>query len=150
MPSGRTHKAVELILWPGFVAGLYILFQPTWGELAIFSGTYLASSLLLSPDLDLRHNISRRRWGLLGFIWVPYFKVFKHRGLSHSLLLGPLTRLIYLGLIVGLVLVGLSYLGLALPQGPIRIEGRILLILGAGLYIPNVLHVLLDRLMSTF
>jgi len=149
MPSGRTHLAVELILAPGFITGFYALFHPTWGELLLFGGTYVFSSLLLSPDLDLRKNLARRRWGPLGFIWAPYSRIFKHRGISHNLVLGPLTRLIYLGAVFGVVLVGLSYLGLALPQGvPLTIEPRTLAVLGAGLYLPNLLHVLLDRLVS--
>lgn len=149
MPSGKTHTAFELILGPGFLAGFYVLFEPSWGEVSLFAGTYLLSSLFLSPDLDLHKNRARRRWGPLGFIWAPYSKIFKHRGVSHNLLLGPLTRLIYLGIVFGVVLVGLSYVGLALPQGfQITIEPRILAVLGAGLYLPNVLHVLLDKLVS--
>lgn len=149
MPSGKTHFAVELLLWPGFMVGYSYFFQPMWGELALFGGAYLFASLLLSPDLDLRHNSTRRRWGPLGFIWVPYFTIFKHRGMSHSLMFGSLTRLVYLGVIFGLVLVGLSSLGFALPgEAPAWLNVRILVILGAGLYLPNVLHVLLDRVVS--
>jgi uncharacterized metal-binding protein len=151
MPSGKTHIAVELIAWPGFVAGFDHLLRPTWEETALFAGAYLFSSLLLSPDLDLRHNRTRRRWGPLGFIWIPYFSIFKHRGVSHSLLFGSLTRLVYLGAIFGLVLVGLSSVGFALPQQtPSWLDERTLIILGAGLYLPNVLHVLLDKIVSVF
>jgi uncharacterized metal-binding protein len=148
MPSGRTHTAFELLIAPGFAAGLYVLFEPSLGEVALFGGTYLLSSLFLSPDLDLHKNLARRRWGPLGFIWTPYSKIFKHRGLSHSLLLGPITRLIYLGVVFGLVLWGLSHVGLAPPQGSPKLGERTLFIVGAGLYLPNVLHVLLDRLVS--
>ena len=149
MPSGKTHTAVELFLWPGLTAGYYALLQPSWEELALFSGAYLFSSLLLSPDLDLHKNLARRRWGPLGFIWTPYSKFFKHRGISHSLVLGPLTRLVYLGLVFGAVLLGLSYAGFALPQEfPVQVGQQTLLALGAGLYLPNVLHVLLDKIVS--
>ena len=149
MPSGKTHIAVELLLWPGFMAGYYYFLQPTWGQLVLFGGAYLFASLLLSPDLDLRHNNTRRRWGPLGFIWIPYFKIFKHRGMSHSLMFGSLTRLVYLGAVFGLVLVGLSSLGFALPeQAPAWLNERILIILRAGLSLPNLLHVLLDRVVS--
>jgi len=151
MPSGKTHTAFELILGPGFIIGFYLLFRPSLPELALFGGAYLLSSLFLSPDLDLHKNRARRRWGPLGFIWAPYSKIFKHRGVSHNLLLGPLTRLIYLGIVFGVVLVGLSYVGFALPQeSQITIEPRVLAVLGAGLYLPNLLHVLLDRAVSAF
>lgn len=151
MPSGKTHTAVELLLWPGLAAGYYALLQPSTPELALFSGAYLFSSLLLSPDLDLHKNLARRRWGPLGFIWAPYSKFFKHRGISHSLVLGPLTRLVYLGIVFGTTLWGLSYVGLALPaELPITVGQQTLLALGAGLYLPNVLHVLLDKIVSAF
>lgn len=153
MPSGKTHAAVELALGPVFGAAYYVVLQPDGGELAAFAGAYLFSSLWLSPDLDLPKNAARRRWGPLGFLWAPYSKVFKHRGLSHSLVWGPLTRLIYLGLVLAAVIAGLSYLGgLTLPPAE-RAEGvledrGLLRALGVGLYLPNVLHVLLDRWVS--
>jgi uncharacterized metal-binding protein len=151
MPSGKTHTAVELLLGPGLAAGYYALLHPGVPELAVFSGAYLFSSLLLSPDLDLHKNLARRRWGPLGFIWAPYSKLFKHRGISHSLVLGPLTRLVYLGIGFGAVLLGLSYVGLALPpELPVTVGQQTLLALGAGLYLPNVLHVLLDKIVSAF
>lgn len=151
MPSGKTHTRFELVLGPGFVGGFYYFFRPTWAELVLFALAYVAASLWLSPDLDLKANSARRRWGPLGFIWGPYTRMFKHRGMSHSLVVGPLTRLIYLAMIVSLVLVGLSYVGLALPrEAPIQLEERTFIVLGAGLYLPNVLHVLLDRIVSAF
>jgi uncharacterized metal-binding protein len=114
MPSGKTHLRIELFLLPLCVALLfaaqhYQLIAISWEETAIFAGAYLFSSLMLSPDLDLRHNRSRRRWGPLGFLWLPYTKIFKHRGVSHSLIFGTLTRLGYLGLIALLIALGLSY-----------------------------------------
>lgn len=149
MPSGKTHTAVELTLGPALGAAYYVALRPGTVELAVFAGAYLFSSLLLSPDLDLHKNAARRRWGPLGFLWAPYSKVFKHRGLSHSLVLGPLTRLVYLGLVFGAVIGGLRALGFALPEKlPFLLDPRVLLALGIGLYLPNVLHVLLDRLVS--
>lgn len=140
--------AVEMTLLPALGAAYYVTLQPTTTELVVFAGSYLFSSLLLSPDLDLHKNAARRRWGPLGFLWAPYSKMFKHRGLSHSLVLGPLTRLLYLGLVLAGVIAGLSYLwGLTLPEEAISFweNRRLLLALGVGLYLPNVLHVLLDR-----
>ncbi len=150
MPSGKTHAVVEMALLPALGAAYYVALQPGTVELAVFAGAYLFSSLWLSPDLDLHKNAARRRWGPLGFLWTPYSKVFKHRGLSHSLVLGPLTRLVYLGLVLAAVIAGLSYLwGLALPPAEKAAafwqNREVLWALGAGLYLPNVLHVLLDR-----
>lgn len=128
---------------PVFLAGLYF-YGLDWPGLLTFAGAYLFSSLMLSPDLDLRSNSARRRWGLLGFIWVPYTKVFKHRGLSHNLLLGPLTRIAYLFLLGALVVFALNYFGLR-ANIQIHLDKEILAMIGIGFYLPNILHILYDR-----
>jgi len=157
MPSGKTHLRIELSLLPVcvallFVAQHYQVVTIGWEGMAIFVGAYLFSSLLLSPDLDLRHNRSRRRWGLLGFLWIPYTKIFKHRGVSHSLLFGTLTRLGYLGLIALVIAWGLSYFNVwaihpdALRTFPLDLKLFSLLI--AGLWLPNIIHTLTDHIHS--
>jgi uncharacterized metal-binding protein len=107
---------------------------------------------MLSPDLDLRHNRSRRRWGPLGFLWIPYTKIFKHRGVSHSLIFGTLTRLGYLGLIALLIALGLSYFNVwAIPFDALRtfsIDLKLFSLLLAGLWLPNILHTLTDHVHS--
>ncbi len=157
MPSGKTHLRIELLLLPvwvamGFVAESYRVIAIGWEGMAIFAGAYLFSSLLLSPDLDLRHNRSRRRWGPLGFIWIPYTKVFAHRGISHSLLLGTLTRLVYLGILALVIALGLGYFRVwtisldFLKTAPLDL--RLVGILVAGLWLPNIMHTLTDRIHS--
>lgn len=152
MPSGKTHLGIELFLLPLGVALFYFFIDTSWQAGSIFAGAYLFSSLLLSPDLDLRHNRSRRRWGLLGFIWVPYTKIFKHRGVSHSLLFGTLTRLGYLGLLALLIAFALSYFNIwAIPLDPVSaplIDPKLLGILVAGLWLPNIIHTLTDHVYS--
>ncbi len=145
MPSGERHLKLEMILLPAFLGGYYYL-DPTVNHLIAFGAAYLASSLLLTPDLDLRHNDTRKRWGLLGFIWIPYSKVFKHRGLSHNLFFGMLTRISYLSLLIGLGFAGAYYAGVNLPQVQQWQPNWPLIGAGvAGLYIPNILHALYDK-----
>lgn len=152
MPSGKTHLRIELILLPVWVALFYLFIDASWQAGALFAGAYLFSSLLLSPDLDLRYNRSRRRWGLLGFIWIPYTKVFKHRGVSHSLLLGTLTRLGYLGAFALLIAFGLRYLNIwavsldSLTAAPLDL--KLVGVLVAGLWLPNIIHTLTDHIHS--
>jgi uncharacterized metal-binding protein len=157
MPSGKTHLRIELFVLPLCVALLfaaesYKVITVSWEEMAIFAGAYLFSSLMLSPDLDLRHNRSRRRWGPLGFLWIPYTKIFKHRGVSHSLIFGTLTRLGYLGLIALLIALGLSYFNVwAIPFDALRtfsIDLKLFSFLLAGLWLPNILHTLTDHVHS--
>jgi uncharacterized metal-binding protein len=150
MPSGKTHLRIELILLPLWAALFYFFVDTSWQAGALFAGAYLFSSLLLSPDLDLRHNRSRRRWGLLGFIWIPYTKIFKHRGVSHSVLWGTLTRLGYLGLLALLIAFALKSIW-AVPLDSLAappMDLKMLSLLIAGLWLPNIIHTLTDHIHS--
>lgn len=146
MPSGQTHLRLELLLLPLILLVFHSLNLIDLEELTLMGIAYLLSSLFLSPDLDLKKNNTRRRWGPLGWIWWPYAKIFKHRGISHSLIFGLLTRLFYLGVIVGMVYVGYQFVGLSLPLDYLpNIDSRYWFLFVLGLYIPNILHVLLDH-----
>ena len=116
-------------------------------EVAAFLGAYLFSSLFLSPDLDLARSRASRRWGIGRVFWLPYSTLFRHRRLSHHLLWGPLTRILYLG---GLVLI--AYTGIALLSGmavarPVWPRSLLISVV-CGLYLPNQVHIVLDHLWS--
>lgn len=108
VPSGKIHNLINTSVLCCLGAGtLYLnatdrLSVPTpW--LAGFGSAFWLGTFLLSPDLDLadQQNVnSKRSWGIFGTLWYPYGTLFSHRGLSHSWILGPLTRLAYLGLIL--------------------------------------------------
>ncbi len=107
MPSGKVHNVINTLslLGLGAAAGYaqtsgYVHLEA--GAVLAFCGAFAAGTYLLSPDLDLaeQHVSTKNNWGPLGFLWVPYGWVFSHRGMSHSWLLGPLTRLIYLALLL--------------------------------------------------
>jgi uncharacterized metal-binding protein len=115
VPNGRTHEAINLTFFAGLAAGYaYARTQGLAAELeqlvppqavATFSVSYLVGTFLVTPDLDLAEQGVRAKsnWGLLGLLWIPYGSMFSHRGLSHTWLVGPMTRLIYM-LIVALAL----------------------------------------------
>ncbi|SDF11941.1 Uncharacterized metal-binding protein [Thermus arciformis] len=106
MPSGRVHEALNLTaLGLGSLAYLALGGSPEDPRALAFALAYLAGTFLLSPDLDLAEKEvrARRRWGLLGLFWRPYGWLFRHRGLSHTWVLGPLTRLGYLGGLLALL-----------------------------------------------
>ena len=85
----------------------------------VLLGAYLASGLLFSPDLDLR-SAPYRRWRKLRWIWIPYQKLVPHRSwISHSLVLGPLLRVLYFAGVLSLFsLVALGLLNLVVPVDP--------------------------------
>jgi len=126
MPSGRVHEAINLTaLGMGGIAFLAYGGSPEDPRALAFALGYLAGTFLLSPDLDLAEKGVRTqgRWGLLGLLWRPYGWLFRHRGLSHTWILGPLTRLGYLaGLLaaLGLALRELAgFLGVGLAPNPL-------------------------------
>lgn len=110
MPSGRAHEAINLTVLAALAGGYaYARAQGLVQDhpllstetLAAFSASYFIGTFLVTPDLDLAENRVRAKsnWGLLGLLWIPYGATFSHRGLSHSWLVGPLTRLLYLALL---------------------------------------------------
>ena len=144
MPTGKVHLAFEFATLPGWVlAGGMAGVGHT--PLTIFSLSYVAASLLLSPDLDLARSDPNRRWGALRFLWAPYAALFRHRGISHSLL-GPLTRILYLIALSALAFLPLHFLaGVPLPSSfPSEVIPPVLV----GVYLPHLLHVGLDRLVA--
>ncbi len=113
---------------------------------AIFLGSFAFSMVFLTPDLDLVRSRPTRRWGRLSFLWWPYAKVFRHRGVSHHLVWGPLTRIGYLAL---LATAGVAIVEAALGR-PISFTAphtSVWAIL-AGLYVPNIVHTAVDAAAS--
>ncbi|MEA3238641.1 MAG: metal-binding protein [Candidatus Bipolaricaulota bacterium] len=150
MPSGRTHLRIEMFVFVACVASGVYLFQVGLVRsvyIGVFLGSYLFSSLFLSPDLDLKGSDSFRRWGVARVMWVPYARLFRHRALSHHIILGPLTRIAYLGAIVSLVLIAVLHLTgwqvrFSVPQWPM------IAALLCGLYLPNQIHTVADTVWS--
>lgn len=153
VPSGRVHNLINIAAYSVLAAGVLVaarqsLLTVTPVQALHFTLGFFIGTFLLSPDLDLAEGRvdSKRRWGLLGFLWVPYGILFSHRGLSHTWLLGPLTRLAYLGVIAALVLGLLRFVwpAVTLPALPQPISLKLLLPLLAGYYLSQWLHLIAD------
>lgn len=107
MAMGKTHDGFNLFL--GMIccgiligAGLEVFVWPPF-----FFG-WLFATLVFSPDTDL---MPKKRTGLLQFFLYPYSILFKHRGLSHGVITGTLTRVTYAILVAGLMVFVLSKMG---------------------------------------
>lgn len=98
MASGVAHHKINLLALLGILATASLYGLPHHDLVGIGLGGAV-STLLLSPDLDLRQSISSRAWGLMSVVWLPYHRLFRHRQLSHWPLVGTMTRLIYLWLV---------------------------------------------------
>ena len=162
MASGRTHETINLVALGGLALGSAWLRSagngpaldavlPPQGRVA-FAVAYLVGTFLVTPDLDLaaRSVQAKSNWGVFGLLWVPYGWLFKHRGLSHSWLVGPATRLAYLALLA--LALGWTARALAPAFGyDFTLEARLerhgrWLALGAvaGYYLSQWLHLLAD------
>ncbi len=145
MPDGKTHEHANLALVPASALLVATAFPP---EQAL---AYLAGGLFgtfwVTPDLDLSaHNAEvrpLRYWGPLKVIWVPYGIVFRHRGLSHTWIVGPLSRLLYLALAAALLLNLLGASGFQLPLDPVR---PYLPAFAAGYFVAQWVHLVLDAI----
>lgn len=164
MASGRAHETINLLALGGLALGTawarsaghgdaLEAVLPAQGRVA-FLVAYLVGTFLVTPDLDLasRSVQAKSNWGVFGLLWVPYGWVFRHRGLSHSWLLGPATRLIYMALLAW-ALARLA--GLLAPAFgyELAVEARLerhgwWLAVGAagGYYLSQWLHLLADGL----
>ena len=159
MPSGRTHRRIDLIALGALIA-VAIFFQSAltrqFGQdrafeyCLVFVGTYLFSTSLLSPDLDLGRSEPTNNWGLFRSVWLPYSALFKHRGVSHSPFLGPLVRILYLAAFIYILL---AFLNTLLDMGwkmsiaqLTHFNWAFAVSALGGLWVPNLLHILVDRL----
>lgn len=136
---------LEMGTLPGWVA-IGATLQLGRMPLVFFAGAYVMASLFLSPDLDLARSDASRRWRRARFLWRPYAALFRHRGISHSPIFGPLTRVLYLA-VVGAGLWMALHLAVDVPL-PRSLPWSSALPVLAGLYFPHLLHVALDRAVS--
>lgn len=150
MPSGKVHLRVELFLlgaWGALATYLVQKGRISWPVAAAFGGSYLASMLLLSPDLDLTTSRPFKRWGPLRVLWWPYAAAFRHRRLSHHWFFGPLTRVGYvlawfIAVVLAVAWIARRDLGLRPPSG------AMLAAISLGLYVPNATHIAADAIWS--
>jgi uncharacterized metal-binding protein len=150
MPSGKTHLRIEAALLFGWtaLAGYLLAERAVTVEIVVaFTLAYAFSMLFLSPDLDLARSRASRRWRTARILWIPYALVFRHRGLSHHPLLGPATRIAYLGAVVALA-VAAAVVGIGVPLNLVPPSTGPLLGALVGLYVPNLTHVVADRVAS--
>lgn len=102
MALGRTHTTFNLMIG-SLSLGLLLGAGFDLKTLGCFALGFWFSTFVFSPDTDLG---PRKPAGILRPFLYPYSLFFRHRGLSHSLLWGTLTRTVYiLGVITCMVYV---------------------------------------------
>jgi len=163
LPGGKTHDLLNIIFIVFVFAiiavyNIVISFDQDKVLVAfyIFIGSYIFSTFMLSPDLDLHKNRSKINWGILRWIWYPYSKIFKHRGISHSLIFGPITRIIYVYTMILLFQIAYFYISsrdfddlnfFIIDEDYLNTYNILSFIL--GIYLPSIIHTLSDRLYTS-
>lgn len=95
MPAGKTHDRITLWFTPWIALGAMVT-TAHWGYTALVVGSFVFAGMMFGPDLDIR-SVQSKRWGWLGWIWLPYRRSLRHRSwLSHGFLAGTVVRLVYL------------------------------------------------------
>ncbi len=115
MSNYKKHTQFNLLIaLPILLIAAHFTLHPSYDLLITFAAVFSYTTLFMSPDMDLAHQI--RFFSIRGFFSLPfrsYSKLFSHRGLSHHLLLGSLTRIAWLigwGLLIFLPFTNLSHI----------------------------------------
>lgn len=105
MPQYKTHTQFNLLLaLPLLIWGAHSQLHLPKPHLITFGLAFAYGTLFMNPDLDLAHKI--QLFSIRGILSLPfraYSKVFRHRGLSHSLVFGTLTRVGWLLMIAWVI-----------------------------------------------
>lgn len=146
----KTHAKLNILIALPIVLGICTYLLKTDPKLLlVFSSAFIYGTLYMNPDLDLASSI--KLFSFRGILTMPfrlYSKIFRHRGLSHSIFLGTFTRLGYLAAFVFLI----SYFFLKMPFFHIEVfeyykANRSLFFTGfLGLFIADFFHILVDVL----
>lgn len=103
----------------------------------------------MTPDLDISDKI--KLISIRGFFSIPfrlYAKFFRHRGLSHHIVLGSISRIVWLLIFFTLLAIALNY---ALPT-PYELLGfykkykPYIFFTILGIFLSDMCHLLLDKL----
>lgn len=149
MSNYKTHNIFNIfITYPIFSFIIYSFFHFSLYEFLIFSSVYFYCSFFMSPDVDIAHKI--KFFSLRGFLTFPfrsYSRIFKHRGLSHHLLLGSITRIVWLSLWALLILY-LCHLPLKKPSFIKFIKSYQSEIIWSftAIFLADLSHILLDKI----
>ncbi len=162
MPNYRAHTTINLLAMSGLSYAAVKTYGIEPSLVAIGAVAFTTATLLLSPDLDLKHSSPTRNWGLLRWLWRPYQMLFKHRGLSHSLFFSSFTRLGYLLALALLALIGLQTWSDPSPAaiaasasilpGPaaavLHAHGVPMAAAAVGIALSDACHIVTDRIVS--
>ncbi len=148
MSQYKDHSKFNCAMLPLLIGAIVFSFNPPIKNVIYFSLAFLYGTFFMNPDLDLAKNI--KLLSLRGFFSIPfrsYSYIFKHRGISHSVLFGTITRVGWLFLFI----LGVLYIiyKKSVTQKDLMLfintYKEILLFVFLGLFTADLGHLLLDK-----
>lgn len=144
MPKYKTHVSVNLFLGlPLSLAAMKYTVQSAPQDTLIFAGAFIYGTFFLHPDVDLARKI--RLFSLKGLFTFPfrsYSLFFRHRGISHTPVIGTLTRILWL---IGFCWIVFFCFNWAFPDLA-KLETSYLCFGVCGLIIADLFHFILDQI----
>jgi uncharacterized metal-binding protein len=148
----RGHVYWNLLIFTNLIWALkyWVSFDVSMVDVLIMSISFWGATFLLSPDLDI-HSQVYNNFGPIKKLFLPYQKMFKHRGISHMVVIGTMSRVAYVVLILvaGAYLVE-QYTEVIVPWGDIlpgvieyHREGLWAL---SGVVLADLGHIMADRI----
>ena len=157
MAKGRTHELINLAVLPP------VIYYLNPSDFISFLVGYLVGTFLITPDNDLYLSKPNSRWKVLKFIWIPYAKIFRHRGISHIPIYGTITKIVYLSFIVVVFLYLIkAFLNLLIPDNNLKVltlnkvdlsnflNNVSFLSFFFGLILDEIVHIFTDIIYSSF
>lgn len=96
MPAGKVHNQFNVFFLIVCLIFYFIVYKLRHLDYVVcYSVFFMIGTFFLSPDLDLENTKPQNKWRKYKILVIPYADIFKHRGLSHKILIGTLTRVFY-------------------------------------------------------
>lgn len=146
----KTHSKLNVFIALPILLGICVhLLQTEPKLLLLFASSFVYGTLYMNPDLDLANKI--KLFSVRGILTLPfrlYSRIFRHRGISHSIFLGTFTRILFLLLLV----FSTSYFILKMPFFHLDAynyykNNQVYFFYGfLGLFLADFFHILVDSL----
>ncbi len=149
MPQFRTHTRFNLLLAYPFLLIFLIHFGTNnFSNLFCFSICFIYSTLFMSPDVDVANKI--KFFSIRGILTIPfrlYSMFFHHRGISHHVIFGSITRIIWLCLffILLFLIYDISFINKFSFIKFIKKNHEYIMYGCIGIFLSDILHLFLDK-----
>jgi len=149
MPNFKKHKQL-CYEWLILIITLYFIIIERNFLIPTFILGFIIGTNYITPDLDTGSTpYNRHKW-----LWFIYKKSSKHRGKSHNIILGVISKIIYLAMfllvsthIFGIILNDKTFFKIAIERYVelLTIYSIYVIYLIGGLFTSNTCHIIQDK-----